>query len=184
MKRVVYLWIAFLTLILMSACGSKDEKYDDKVVETADMEFLTDDQSYFYMETKRGGIPVLLVTEGTYRCDELDVGFYCNVYCSEEGAWRVLGQVAGSGTAYPLRYDENGIYAAGGHFIAYYSVDAEKKQLVEKEYAEELFDDNGNVTYIHYMDGEREQVVEDDRYFLAMLEKYGKAEIVNFSAAF
>ena len=88
--------------------------------------------------------------------------------------------IAGSGTAYPIRYDKNGIYVTGGHFAAYYGVDWEKAELVLMEYAAETFDEDGNATYLYAADGKTERSVEDNGYLVALYDRYEKGELVGF----
>ena len=84
-------------------------------------------QSYAYVELKHAGFPLLVVTDGTYGYNGLEASFYGEVYGQDgEGNWKKMQVIAGSGTAYPIRYDKNGIYVTGGHFAAYYGVDWEK----------------------------------------------------------
>lgn len=91
-----------------------------------------------------------------------------------------IGTVESLGTAYPVRYDENWIYAAGGHFAAQYAVDDSQKQLVAVKYANENFDTDGNASYTYFDSENGEQETQDPSYFENMFEIYEKAKIVNF----
>lgn len=144
-------------------------------------DFIKEGQSYAFVEFKHGAAPVLLVTDGTYGYNGLEASFNSEVYgLDAEGNWRKMQVIAGSGTAYPIRYDKSGIYVTGGHFAAYYSVDWEKMELVQEEYANETFDENGKVTYLYTADGKMEQSVENNRYLVALYDRYEKAELVDF----
>lgn len=91
-----------------------------------------------------------------------------------------IGTVESLGTAYPVRYDENWIYAAGGHFAAQYAVDDSQKQLVAVKYVNENFDTDGNASYTYFDSENGEQETQDLSYFENMFEIYEKAKIVNF----
>lgn len=138
-------------------------------------------QSYAYVELKHAGFPLLVVTDGTYGYNGLEASFYGEVYGQDgEGNWKKMQVIAGSGTAYPIRYDKNGIYVTGGHFAAYYGVDWEKAELVLMEYAAETFDEDGNATYLYAADGKTERSVEDNGYLVALYDRYEKGELVGF----
>ncbi len=162
-----------------SGKSGKSEKSEKEEME--EPEFLKEGQSYAYVELKHGVSPVLLVTDGTYGYNGLEASFNSVVYGQdEEGNWQKMQVIAGSGTAYPIRYDKGGIYVTGGHFAAYYSMDWENMELVQEEYAAETFDENGNVAYFYAADGKTERSVEDNRYLVALYDRYEKAELVNF----
>lgn len=138
-------------------------------------------ESYAYVELKKGISPLLLVTDGTYGYNGIEASFHSRVYGQDgEGGWIELGVIAGSGTAYPLRYDKNGIYVTGGHFAAFYSMDWEEMRLVCKEYATETFDGDGNAAYVYAANGKTEQLVEDNQVLVALFNRYEKAELVGF----
>ena len=161
--------------------GKREKSEKSGKAETGEPEFLKEGQSYAYVELKHGASPVLFVTDGTYGYNGLEASFNSVVYGQdEEGSWQKMQVIAGSGTAYPIRHDKYGIYVTGGHFAVYYAVDWENMELVQKEYAAETFDENGNVTYFYSLDGKRERSVEDNRYLVALYDRYEKAELVDF----
>ena len=163
--------------------GKRDGKKEAEG-EAQEPGFLKEGQSYAYVELKHGAAPILLVTDGTYGYNGLEASFNSEVYGQDgEGNWQKLQVIAGSGTAYPIRYDRSGIYVTGGHFAAYYSMDWENMTLVREEYAAETFDVDGNVTYFYAGDGKRERSVEDNRYLVALYDRYEKAELADFRKA-
>lgn len=194
MKKNIGRYIVFTFLILVMVCGSlgvgslaqgsrgnTEEKNREAEDGMREPEVVEAGQSYAYVELKRGGTPILLVTDGTYGYNGLEASFCSVIYSQlEDGSWQKIGQAAGSGTAYPIRYDKNGIYITGGHFAAYYSVDREEMTLIRKEYAAEVFDENGNVTYFYAANGQTEHSVEDNSYLNALFDRYEKAELLGF----
>lgn len=171
MKKLFNLCLTVLFIIGMTACGNGRTEEECPVP-------ISENQAFAMVELKSGE-ELLLISDGTYQCDEVRAGVYADVYLKDNGEWKKCERVAGSGTAYPICYDDGGIYTAGGHFVAYYTVDAEGKGLQKKEYAEEIFDENGNATYIYYADG-KEQTVENNDRLMTLFEKYHNAEMVGF----
>lgn len=171
---IIILLISMLGLI---GCGmEKPEKVYSSVIEA-----MSEDEAYAYVERPEGGLPVLLIAEGTYSYDEdTEAAITCRVYYAWDGEVKEIGTVESLGTAYPVRYDENWIYAAGGHFAAQYAVDDSQKQLVAVQYVNENFDTDGNASYTYFDSENGEQETQDPSYFENMFEIYEKAKIVNF----
>lgn len=194
MKKNICKCMVLTLLMILAVCGSigvgslakgnrgnvlaKDGEADG---EEREPEVVEAGQSYAYIEFRHAAAPVLLITDGTYGYNGLEASFNSVVYGRDkDGNWQELGLVAGSGTAYPLRYDKDGIYVTGGHFAAHYSVDWEEMVLVREEYAKETFDESGNVTHVYARDGKKERSVEDNSYLVALLDRYEKAGLVGF----
>lgn len=172
-KKLVLVLI--ISVIGISGCGKKENVYDSVLAS------MTEDQYYAYVEIGKDEVPVLLISEGRYTYEEgIEAGIMCDVYYAWDGVVQNLGSVNSMGTAYPISYDEEGIYSAGGHMVSKYIINYDTKQLVLAEYAEEIFHENADVTYTYYKQNEEERVVEDDSYLINMFEKFSSATIVNF----
>lgn len=127
------------------------------------------------------GAPVLLVTDSTYRYPNyIDASISSDVYLEADGTREKIGSLNSTGTAYPLRFSLDGLFEAGGHFVARYVVDEENRQLLLVEYANEVFDENGNPSYTYFNLEEGEQTPEDDSYLNAMWVKYENASVIHF----
>ena len=82
------------------------------------------------------------------------------------------------GTAYPVSYDEAGIYAASGHDMQRFEVDKSgTMKLAEGIY--EQFDENGDAAYTMEAENETKTISEEEYY--AAFEKYSNAEVAEFS---
>lgn len=202
MKKNIQKYMVLALLIVIAACGGigigslaqgsggreagrageKAAGRDGKAPAEAEMPgFVEEGQSYAFLEFKRGKEPVLLVTDGTYGYNGLEASFSSEVYGKDgEGNWQRMAVIAGSGTAYPLRYDKRGIYVTGAHFAVYYTVDWERMQLAAEEYASESFDESGKASYVYAERGEAEQAAEDNRHLIALFDRYEKALLVDF----
>lgn len=194
MKEMVGKYMALTLLIVCAVCGSigagsfAKGKGEEKIGAGKDAgaakgqpDIVTEGESYAYVQLKREDCQILLVTDGTYGYNGLEASFHSEVYRQDaDGNWQRQGIIAGSGTAYPIRCDKNGIYVTGGHFAAYYSVDRESMLLVCEEYASETFDENGNATYVYAEDGKTERLVEGNSHLTAMFDRYEQAELVGF----
>lgn len=172
-------WVLTLAvcIIAISGCGKQDETnvYDDV------LSSLSKEQAYAYVKVGDSVVPILLVTGGTYQYeDTIEACLDCEVYYAWDGKAETLGSLESMGTAYPIAYDKDGIYAGGPHFMVRYVLDGEKKQLVVAEYASEVFDENGNATYTYSAENGEEQEVVDDSYIKDLFERYSKAAVVNF----
>lgn len=140
---------------------------------------------YALVEINDAPNKVLLVTDMTYWDGESgrEESFSAQVYYTQDGEMYHFGLISGSGTAYPVRYDRDGIYVAGGHFAGRYVLDWERAAGVYfklESYANETFDSLGNVTYTVMENIFGDRIVEDSSYLDEMNEKYAAAQVVSF----
>lgn len=142
------------------------------------------DQSYALVKLGRDVGEVLLVADGTYFDQKMDAweSFDATVYAKMDGILYDLGPISGSGTAYPIRYDEDGIFVAGGHYVGRYLPNPKTRQLELVSYAGEVFDAEGNATNTVYEDGQ-ERIVQDASYLDALNRQYSEARVVRFGSA-
>lgn len=174
-KAILFLGI-IISVITAVGCGKEEGEADYASV----LSGLSEDQFYAYADLEGNDLPVLLVSDGKYTYEEgIEASIACEVYYIWDGKAERIGKIESAGTAYPVCYDKEGIYAAGGHFVRKYVIDHEKRQLVPAEYAEELFQENGDAVYTYY-DRQVEKQAEDDSYLNGMREKYEEASVVDF----
>ena len=102
----------------------------------------------------------------------------CDVYYLIDKEVRNIGTIESMGTAYPIAYDETGIYAASSHDMQRFEI--EKSGLIRlAEGIYEQFDKSGNAAYT-MKKGDETKVITEEEYYAAF-EKYSNATIVNFS---
>ena len=102
----------------------------------------------------------------------------CEVYYLVNKEVKNIGTIESMGTAYPIAYDETGIYAASGHDMQRFEIEKSGSlRLAEGIY--EQFDESGNAAYT-MKKGEETDVITEEEYY-AVFEKYNDATIVSFS---
>lgn len=176
MRKTVLILVAVLGLTGLYGCGKeKQEAVYDTVISS-----LTEEQSYAYVKIGEDELPLLLVAEGIYDYDGIQAAIACNVYYAWDGKVQNLGEITSDGTAYPISFDQDGIYTAGGHSVARYLPDDRAKELAVVEFAQEVIDENGNASYTSSNQEGKEQTDGDSSALEALFEKFGNAQAVDF----
>jgi hypothetical protein len=173
---IKYIGIACALLVLLGGCGTSSES---KVTYPVISE-LGDDELYAFVEI---GLkePVLLTTSASYEDgNEKQASVFCDVYYAEKGEAGEVGSIESDGTAYPLRFSPDGIYAAGGHRMELYSVDEKENTLVLAEGFYETFDENGDAAYTH-VSGSKEEEISEEEYLTLTSEALQKSQIIHFA---
>ena len=126
---------------------------------------------------------VLLVTDGVYDYDGTTAAIDATIYgLDADGKVIEIGSVESDGTAYPLSVYEDYLMFGGNHHMAMVFVD--NGNMVTKKDADEVFDEEGNVTYYLFdYDNHFEGEVEDDSELVSMYDAFGEAIIINFNKA-
>lgn len=142
---------------------------------------MKEDEYYAFLEVPESEIPILLISDFVFKDENgMEQSIECEAYYAWDGKVKELGTIASTGTAYPIRYDFTGIYAAGGHGVIKYAWDNKAKELVEVESAAEIFDKKGNATYEYFNQEDGRHVSKKSNEFDAMFKKYQQGKIVNF----
>lgn len=180
-KYCIPLLCAFL-LVFCPACGNTAADSAPQQLYAAQLEELTEQQYYAYLQFEQLDTPLMLVTDGAYDDGQGNLfSFDCShVYYKQADTLSDFGPLSGAGTAYPISFDGNSLFVAGGHFIARYTADAQAG-MVLAEAAAESFDADGNATYTYYT-AEREQVVDDNSVLINLFEQYSQIPPVTFTA--
>ena len=122
---------------------------------------------------------VMLATDLIYDAGtEKQAAVYCDVYYPVGGDAKKLGTVMSDGTAYPITFTKDGIFAASGHKVEKYVI-SENGALYLEDGIYEEFDDVGNATYIR-MTGNQE-IPSTQQEYQALLNAYGSSQVVHFS---
>ena len=173
-KRVILYMVVIVKALLLPFCGqqNKNEIYTDTIAK------LDDDELFALVETD-ARYPVLLVTSQYYEDGQGNqASITCDVYYVVNEEVQKTGIIESMGTAYPISYDKSGIYGASGHEVWRYVLDEADGSLKLAEGVYETFDENGDATYTREIEGNIENITEED--YLAVVEKHGKAQVVNF----
>ena len=89
-----------------------------------------------------------------------------------------IGTIESMGTAYPISYDETGIYTASGHAMQRFEVE-KSGTLMLAESMNEQFDENGNASYTVKKGNETKTISEEEYYDI--FEKYNNASVASFA---
>ena len=167
-----------LCVIVFSLCACGEEGKDNAAIYGETIGGLQDDELFVIIDTN-APLPVLLVTshvydDGTVKQAAID----CDVYYPVDGEVKNIGRVESMGTAYPVSYDETGIYTASGHAMQRFEVE-KSGTLMLAELINEQFDENGNATYTVTKENETRIISEEEYYDI--FEKYSNATVVNFA---
>lgn len=181
-KRLMMLLAGALVILTVMAGAvhffpvrNEDNLYE---IYTSTVAGLEDDEQFAYVEINAES-PVLLVSDMTYdNRDGNHASISCDIYYAVGGEVRKLGNVESFGTAFPIAYDQTGIYGADGHGVWRFVIDEKDGSLKLEEVIRENFDESGNAAYTRTRDGNAVEVTEQE--YLKAWENYGNAEVVNF----
>lgn len=164
--------------IYVAACGKKqvENPYGNIINSLSDEEayaFLVMDNDYNVMVTSD-----MLYDEG----EEKQAAIYCDVYYCVAGEAKKTGSIMSAGTAYPLSFSENGIFAASGHSIEKYAISEQDGLLYLEKGVYENFDESGNVSYTSITSMENgKEVPSTEKEYQELLNEYSESQIIHFS---
>lgn len=175
-KKVISCFAICVLVFSLCACGEKSS--DNAAIYGETIAGLEDNELFAIVDTNASS-PVLLVTSQVYD-DRLgnQAALNCEVYYLVDKEVKNVGRIESMGTAYPISYDETGIYAASGHAMQRFEIE-ESGALKLAESILEQFDESGNATYTMEK-GDETKVITEEEYYTAF-EKYSDANIVSFS---
>lgn len=87
---------------------------------------------YYYTLIELDGYdyPILLISNAVYKDNhERRVAMGTDIYYPVSNQITRFGSIGSNGTAYPISADKSGIFTAGGHEVAKYGLDVEKRKL-------------------------------------------------------
>ncbi len=178
-KKIVSCFILCALIFSLCACG-KDRgigSTDNDVYEET-IGGLEDNELLAVIDTN-APLPILLVTsqvfdDGTGK----QASIACDVYYPIDKEVKNIGTIESMGTAYPISYDETGLYTASGHAMQRFEV-KKSGTLMLAESINEQFDENGNATYTVKKENETRTISEEEYYNI--FEKYSNATVVSFA---
>ena len=174
-KKILANTVIVVSLLLTAACGSK-ENINENLYGAA-IANLADDELFAIIDTNAKN-PVLLATNMTYSDEVNEVAIFCDVYYSTGDSAKNIGQLESYGTAYPISYDDTGIYAGGGHELERYVIADQAGTLKLAWGVYVTYDENGNAAYTRVTDGVTEAISEEE--YLEAWEKYENSTVVSF----
>lgn len=151
--------------------------------------YLTSGQAYAYVDVYGSEEPLLLVTEATYdNMDDNQASIEADIFMKNDNGVQYASSISSEGTAYPLAVGEGLLYQGGNHDIGVMCVSEDTKAIMYMASIYEEFDESGNAHYGGFIrsenvvadDGE-EIDTDSDEVFLQMMDKYQKADVINFT---
>ena len=175
-KKIISCFALCVLIFSLCACGEKSS--DNAAIYGETIAGLEDNELFAIVDTNAPS-PVLLVTSQVYD-DRLgnQAALNCEVYYLVDKEVKNVGRIESMGTAYPISYDETGIYAASGHAMQRFEIE-ESGALKLAESILEQSDESGNATYTMEKGAETKVITEEEYY--TTFEKYSDATIVSFS---
>ncbi len=174
-KNLVIFLALLAVLFSLYACG-KESNNADIYGETVSK--LADDERFAIIDTN-APLPVLLVTAHAYDDGNGNqVAIECDVYYLVGKEVKKIGTLESMGTAYPISYDEKGIYTASGHTMHRFAIDT-SGTMIPAEGIYVQYDENGTPTYTMEKGNEITVITEED--FNTAFENYSNAAVVNFA---
>ncbi len=164
---------------------------ENKYIENIDVydEFLKnfncEGEKYYYsfIELVSYDYPILLLSNGVYKfINQGEVAMGADIYYPINNEITRFGNIGSDGTAYPISADKSGIFTAGGHNVAKYSLDVKngKLKLIYKYIM--LFDKVGEEVRAITIGliGDENKIVSEKELNKANAE-YGNANIIYFN---
>lgn len=174
-KRIIIFLMLSALLISLYACA-KDSNTAD--IYTKTISELKADERFAIIDTN-APLPVLLVTSNAYDDGNGNqAAIECDVYYLVGKKVKKLETLESMGTAYPISYDETGIYTASGHTMHRFEIDT-SGTMIPAEGIYVQYDETGNPTYTMEKGNEITVITEED--FNTAFENYSNAAVVNFT---
>ncbi len=175
-KKIVLCFILCALILLLCACGKKSE--DQAVIYEETIGGLEDNELFAIIDTN-APLPVLLVTSQVFdNGTGKQAALTCDIYYPADKEVKKIGMIESMGTAYPVSYDETGIYTASGHAMQRYEVE-QSGTMKLAEVIQEQFDENGTAAYTMETGNETKTISEEEYY--DAFEKYNNAVVVSFA---
>lgn len=180
MRNKTYLLAALciVSSLCLASCGkaAKENPYGDIVAA------LDDNTAYAFLDMDYDNY-VMVSSDMIYNAGSegsaASAAASCDIYYCVDNKPQKIGEIMSEGTAYPISFSRDGIYAASGHMVEKYAVsEKEGKLYIEKGIYEE-FDEDGNALYRCVSDGSEAESNEEE--FLELHDEYSASQIVHFS---
>lgn len=112
-----------LCVLIFSLCACGEKGSENATIYGETVGGLEDNELFAIIDTN-ASLPVLLVTSQVYN-DGLgnQAALNCDVYYLIDKEVKNIGTIESMGTAYPIAYDETGIYAASGHDMQRFEIE-------------------------------------------------------------
>ena len=174
-KKNCFVALAIIIMtICLTACGRQDENpYGPTIAD------LGDDDAYAFLEMTYK-YNVLVTSDMIYDAKtEKQAAIFCDVYYYTGGEAKHLGTITSDGTAYPISFSKDGIYAASGHRVEKYAISEKEGTLYLEKGVYVTYDEDGNAYYTCVLNGEETASTEQE--FMNMSEEYASGQVIHFA---
>lgn len=191
-KKISLLAFSMLLILALPACGNAQNvsappsaQQEPGTVQTENEIFdkavndLKSGEAYAVIKINPNR-SLLLVAPSVYNDNGNMVAAQSNIYYVKDGSLTSAGEVRSLGTAYPISYDESGIYTGSNNEIKKFSIDDRSGKIQSIETLQVTYDKDGNAAYTKEEAGKTATVTEEE--YTRLMQKYGNAEVVNFTA--
>lgn len=173
-KKIFVIISLIIAIICLAGCGNKKEENPYGTVIAG----LGDDEAYAVLVMDHP-YHVLVTSDLLYDAGiEKQAAANCDVYYYEDHEAKKLGTVMSAGTAYPIAFSKDGIYAASGSSVEKYAISKEGTLILEKGIYIK-YDENGNESYSCMINGEESDSTK--QAYLELSEEYASAQVVHFA---
>ncbi|MCI9132788.1 MAG: hypothetical protein HFI31_01175 [Lachnospiraceae bacterium] len=174
-KKKIVITGLLIIVICITYCGHKEKEnpYGATVAE------LGDEDAYAFLDMDYKNY-VMVTSDGLYDAGvERQAAIYCTVYYYGKDAAINLGTIMSDGTAYPISFSKDGIFAASGHRIEKYAISEKEGELYLKKGVYVEYDEDGNEHYTSMIDGKEAESNAEE--YEKMLEEYDGSQVIHFS---
>ncbi len=174
-KKKIVITGLLIIVICITSCGHKEKEnpYGATVAE------LGDEDAYAFLDMDYKNY-VMVTSDGLYDAGvERQAAIYCTVYYYGKDAAINLGTIMSDGTAYPISFSKDGIFAASGHRIEKYAISEKEGELYLKKGVYVEYDEDGNEHYTSMIDGKEAESNAEE--YEKMLEEYDGSQVIHFS---
>lgn len=170
--------LTVLTLIIMTiyltACGRQAQNPYGPIVAG-----LGDDDAYAFLEMDHKNYVMvssdMLYDTGT----EKQAAVCCDVYYYTGREAEKLGTIVSEGTAYPISFSEDGLFAASNHSVEKYAISEKDGTLYMEKGFYLNYDETGNEYYTSIRNGVESEATEQE--FTELAEEYASSQIIHFA---
>lgn len=170
--------------ILLFAEEAESRREDVAAIYGETIGGLADDELFAIIDTN-AELPVLLVASQVYQ-DGMgnQATIICDIYYPVDGAVKNIGTIKSMGTAYPIAYDETGIYAVSGHNVQHFEIQKSGEIKMTEDTA---FEKYGNATIVSFAYGASDAArmeTRESRYSVQQVNKDTFLSILDERLAF
>lgn len=177
-RTILSLMTLSMVCLCLAACGTAADAEDDNPYGSLIAD-LGDEDAYALLEMAYAH-NVLVTSDTTYDAGaERQAAITCDVYYPAGTKPEKLGTLMSDGTAYPLSFSKDGIYAASGHRIEKYAISEKDGALYLEKGVYEIFDADGNARYTCVLGTEERDATAQE--FTALAEEYAASQIIHFA---